>query len=140
MLYTLAAGANYSTLFHDVTSGNNNCTAGSTFCGTTTTGFSAGTGYDEVTGLGSVDLASHRRCMAEDATPLVSTKTTASAATTAPNVSTNDVVTITVAQVGGTATPTGTVNLSIDGSGTYNGARQHDDTCDPDERHRDLHG
>ncbi|HMG88216.1 MAG TPA: protease pro-enzyme activation domain-containing protein [Terracidiphilus sp.] len=121
-LYTLAGGANYSTLFHDVTSGNNNCTAGATFCGTTTTGFSAGAGYDEVTGLGSVDLANLAGAWPKNATPLVATTTTASAASSAPNVSTNDTVTITVAQVGGTGTPTGTVNLSIDGSGTAYGA------------------
>ncbi|MGA8089175.1 MAG: protease pro-enzyme activation domain-containing protein [Terracidiphilus sp.] len=121
-LYTLAAGANYSTLFHDVTSGNNNCTAGSTYCGTTTTGFSAGTGYDQVTGLGSVDLANIAGAWAKNATPLVATTTAVSAASASPNVSTDDVVTITVAQVGGTATPTGTVNLSIDGSGTAYGA------------------
>ena len=122
MLYTLAAGANYSTLFHDVTSGNNNCTAGATSCGTTTTGFSAGTGYDEVTGLGSVDVAAiAAKWLPKGTSTLISTKTTASAANAAPNVSTDDIVTITVAQVGGTATPTGTVNLSIDGSGPFDG-------------------
>ncbi len=45
--------------FHDVTSGNNDvpCTSGTINCpaGTTQIGFSAGTGYDQVTGLGSVD-------------------------------------------------------------------------------------
>ena len=45
--------------FHDVTSGNNKvpCTSGSINCpaGTTQIGFTAGTGYDQVTGLGSVD-------------------------------------------------------------------------------------
>jgi subtilase family serine protease len=121
-LYTLAAGANYSTLFHDVTTGNNNCTAGSTYCGSTTTGFSAGAGYDEATGLGSVDLANLAGAWPKNATPLAATTTTVSAASTAPNVSTNDTITITVAQVGGSATPTGTVNLSIDGSGTAYGA------------------
>jgi subtilase family serine protease len=121
-LYTLAAGANYSTLFHDVTSGNNNCTAGSTYCGSTTTGFSAGTGYDEVTGLGSVDLANLAGAWPKNATPLVATTTTLSAASTAPTVSTNDTITITVAEVSGGANPTGTVNLSIDGSGTAYGA------------------
>ena len=58
MLYALAAGS--PTAFHDITSGNNNapCTAGSKHCpsGTTSFGFSAGTGYDEVTGLGSLDV------------------------------------------------------------------------------------
>ncbi len=122
-LYKLAANAStYSSAFHDVTSGNNNCTAGATYCGTTTTGFAAGTGYDLVTGLGSVDLANLAGKWPSNATPLTATTTTLSAASTAPNVSTNDIVTITVAQVGGTGTPTGTVNLSIDGSGTAYGA------------------
>src|SRR5579863_4007600 len=114
-LCKLAAGANYSTLFHDVTSGNNNCTAGATYCGTTTTGFSAGVGYDEVTGLGSIDVANIAGAWPTNATPLNATTTTISAASTAPNASTNDAITITVAQVAGSSAPTGTVNLSIDG-------------------------
>jgi len=56
-LYSLAA-SNPST-FHDITLGDNKvpCTAGSTNCptGTTEIGFAAGPGYDQVTGLGSVD-------------------------------------------------------------------------------------
>ena len=59
MLYALATSS--PTAFHDITSGNNNvpCTAGSKNCpaGTTSFGFSAGTGYDQVTGLGSLDVA-----------------------------------------------------------------------------------
>jgi subtilase family serine protease len=59
MLYSLAATTPGA--FHDITSGNNNvpCTAGSTNCpnGTTSFGFSAGAGYDRVTGLGSLDVA-----------------------------------------------------------------------------------
>ena len=45
--------------FHDITSGDNKvpCTSGSTSCpaGTTRIGFTAGVGYDQVTGLGSPD-------------------------------------------------------------------------------------
>jgi len=43
--------------FHDVTGGNNNvaCAAGSPNCVNGTFGLSAGAGYDEATGLGSVD-------------------------------------------------------------------------------------
>lgn len=56
-LYQLA-GSN-PTAFHDVTTGTNMvpCTTGTTDCpsGTTQIGFSAGVGYDQVTGLGSVD-------------------------------------------------------------------------------------
>jgi subtilase family serine protease len=57
MLYQLAATA--PQVFHDITSGNNQvpCTTGSKNCpsGTSSIGFSAGIGYDQVTGLGSVD-------------------------------------------------------------------------------------
>ena len=56
-LYALATSN--PTAFHDITSGDNKvpCTAGSTNCptGTTEIGFAAGTGYDQATGLGSVD-------------------------------------------------------------------------------------
>src|SRR5581483_842665 len=59
MLYALAASS--PSAFHDITSGNNNvpCTAGSPNCptGTTSIGFSAGAGYDRVTGLGSLNVA-----------------------------------------------------------------------------------
>jgi len=58
-LYQLASS--FPEVFNDVTSGNNKvpCTSGTTDCpsGTTQIGFSAGTGYDEVTGLGSVNGA-----------------------------------------------------------------------------------
>jgi subtilase family serine protease len=57
MLYQLAAT---SGVFHVIASGTNNvpCTAGTTNCpsGTTSIGFSAGAGYDQVTGLGSPDV------------------------------------------------------------------------------------
>jgi len=59
MLYSLAA--NSPTVFNDIKSGNNNvpCTSGSKNCptGTTSIGFTAGAGYDQVTGLGSLDVA-----------------------------------------------------------------------------------
>ncbi|HEV2578790.1 MAG TPA: S53 family peptidase [Acidobacteriaceae bacterium] len=58
-LYSLAANpATYATAFHDVTSGNNECNLGVTYCGTGTdvTNYAAGVGYDEATGLGSIDL------------------------------------------------------------------------------------
>lgn len=59
MLYALSASS--PAAFHDITSGNNNapCTVGSKNCpaGTTSFGFSAGAGYDQATGLGSLDVA-----------------------------------------------------------------------------------
>jgi subtilase family serine protease len=118
-LYSLASNAStYSSAFHDVTSGDNKCSAGSTFCGTTTGGFAAGTGYDEVTGLGSVDLANLVTAWPVSKTSLLATTTTLAATTTSPNTSTNDTITITVVEAGGSGTPTGKVNLSIDGGGT----------------------
>jgi subtilase family serine protease len=58
-LYALAAS--HPAAFHDVTTGNNivPCTSGTVDCpsGTVQYGFSAGTGYDQVTGLGSVDAS-----------------------------------------------------------------------------------
>ena len=56
-LYSFAASN--PSAFHDVTAGDNKvpCTSGSVDCptGTTELGFIAGTGYDQVTGLGSVN-------------------------------------------------------------------------------------
>jgi hypothetical protein len=56
-LYQFASSS--PSAFHDVTVGNNDvpCMSGTLNCpaGTTQIGFSAGTGYDQVTGLGSVD-------------------------------------------------------------------------------------
>ena len=60
VLYQLAA-SQYSTVFHDVTTGNNSvvCATGTPDCGANgfLTGYDAGTGYDLASGLGSVDAA-----------------------------------------------------------------------------------
>jgi hypothetical protein len=60
VLYQLAQ-SKYSTVFHDVTSGNNSvpCAGGTPQCGSNgfLTGYNAGTGYDLASGLGSVDVA-----------------------------------------------------------------------------------
>ncbi len=57
-LYALAATS--TDAFHDITAGDNKvpCTTGTTNCptGTTSIGFSAGPGYDQVTGLGSINV------------------------------------------------------------------------------------
>src|SRR5215471_12060048 len=57
MLYSLVASA--PSAFHDTTSGDNKvpCTKGSTDCPNGgTIGYSAGTGYDQASGLGSPDV------------------------------------------------------------------------------------
>jgi subtilase family serine protease len=117
-LYTLASNsANYASAFHDVTSGNNDCTAGSANC-SGTAGFSAGTGYDQVTGLGSVDannLADLWPVNSGSSATLIDTTTTITASSTSPVAGATDTFTITVASSSGTSTPTGTVAIAVDG-------------------------
>ena len=63
-LYTIASNSALypvfvtgSSAFHDVTTGSNACNLGATYCSTqAAANYSAGIGYDEATGLGSIDL------------------------------------------------------------------------------------
>ena len=114
-LYTLAAdGSTYASAFHDITSGNNNCLAGSSYCNGTP-GFAAGQGYDEASGLGSIDLYNLATAWpANTETSLLGTTTTVSASNTAPAVNASVTFTISVAANPGTVTPTGTVSISVD--------------------------
>jgi subtilase family serine protease len=61
MLYALFANNSQNHVFHDITSGTNKvaCTSVKPDCpaGTTSIGFSAGPGYDQVTGMGSLDVS-----------------------------------------------------------------------------------
>ena len=120
-LYSLAAGSGYTSgAFHDVTSGNNNCLAGSVVCPNGPIGYTAGVGYDQVTGLGSVDLGLLATAWTKSSATLVPTTTSLSAANLTPNSSTPETVTITVASATGSTVPSGNVTLQIDG-GTSNG-------------------
>ena len=123
-LYQLAGNAStYASVFHDVTKGNNNCLAGSSFC-SSTTGFAAGTGYDEATGLGSVDLfllAGKWPVNTGASASLLSTTTTVVPSNATPAVNTADTFTITVAETSGSGMPTGTVTLQIDGGTAFGG-------------------
>jgi len=60
-LYSIAGGSSYATAFHDITAGDNivPCVAATTGCpgdAPQQYGYNAGAGYDEATGLGSVDV------------------------------------------------------------------------------------
>lgn len=57
-LYRLAAnGTTYASAFHDITKGTNACTAGLSYCSSAgAASYAAATGYDEASGLGSVDF------------------------------------------------------------------------------------
>jgi subtilase family serine protease len=120
-LYTLAANsATYASAFHDITSGSNACTAGSTYC--TTAGaaaYFATTGYDEASGLGSVDLYNLLTAWpATGGSTLTASSTVLVAATSTPTAGAADVITITVASASSsvTSTPTGTVAITVDGT------------------------
>lgn len=55
-LYSIAA-ASYATVFHDITTGTNACNAGASYCASPANAeYAAGAGYDEATGLGSLDF------------------------------------------------------------------------------------
>lgn len=126
-LYKLASvSATYSAVFHDVTQGNNDCNVGSTACGASQgKGFSAGVGYDEATGLGSFDVAKLAAAFPANTgtgATLLATTTTVVPANPTPNSGDSDVFTITVSSVAsGGATPTGTVDLQIDGGTQFGG-------------------
>src|SRR6266566_3159478 len=119
-LYTLAANsATYASAFHDITSGGNECTAGTKICSTAgASQYPATSGYDQASGLGSVDLFNLMTAWPGSSSSLVPSKTTLSAATMTPAPGANDAVTITVASgsTSNTATPTGTLTVTVDGT------------------------
>jgi hypothetical protein len=112
-LYTLPG--NNPAPFHDVTTGNNivPCTTGTPDCTSGTFGFSAGPGYDQVTGLGSVDAYNLAQIWAR--TP---TTTTVSANPSSVNLGASVTFTATVSP----STATGTVNFYNVGSTTSIGS------------------
>jgi len=113
MLYSLAASS--PTAFHDITLGNNNvpCTTGSTNCPNGgTIGFSAGAGYDQVTGLGSLDVA--KLITAWTAVPSAGDFSLEGLVTSAAAAGQAGTSTITVTALKGF---TGAVNLTCSGAG-----------------------
>ncbi|WP_263415605.1 protease pro-enzyme activation domain-containing protein [Terriglobus albidus] len=127
-IYALANSTYYGTVFHDVTVGDNKqpCTSGTTDCpsGTTSIGYSATTGYDLATGWGSLDVANFVNDWSA-VTPLSSggsavSTTTVTASPTSVTAGNSVSVTVTVASgtSGVTTTPTGTVQLLVDGTAT----------------------
>ncbi len=117
-LYSLASNsATYASAFHDITSGNNECLAGPEFCSTVgASEYTAGVGYDEASGLGSIDFAKLVAAWpATNNSALAASTTTLTAATLTPASGASDLITINVASSSG-GTPTGTVVLNVDGA------------------------
>jgi hypothetical protein len=120
-LYTLAASSStYASAFHDITSGSNECTAGSTYCSSAgESEYSAATGYDQASGLGSIDLYKLLTAWpSTTASALTASTTTVSASSTAPASGASDTITITVASDSSSlaTTPTGSLTITVDGT------------------------
>jgi subtilase family serine protease len=120
-LYSMAAGTNASSVFHDVTvtsSGVSSCTTTPSLCnnsiystsaGAVQAGFQVTTGYDQATGLGSLDVTNFLNNYAAStatSTPTVTVTPASNTITTAQSLS------VTVSVSGSGTTPTGTVVLS----------------------------
>ena len=117
-LYTLASNpTTYGSAFHDINTGGNQCLSGtSSTCSTAGAAvYAATTGYDEASGLGSVDLYKLLTAWPASSTDaLIQTTTTLSAATTIPAVGVADPITINVT-ANTLPVATGTVTLTVDG-------------------------
>ncbi len=120
-LYTLASNSTtYASAFHDITTGNNQvpCTTGTTNCpsGTTVIGYTAGTGYDQTTGLGSVDANNLATAFAA-LVAATGTKTTL-AVTPGTSLGIDESATFTATVTPNTlsTTPTGTITFTVDGN------------------------
>lgn len=118
-LYSLAQAGWASGMFHDVTTGNNvvtvACSKRLPNCGATAVGYSAGVGYDQATGLGSVDA--YKLVMGWSGNVSFSPAASVTLLSNLSTVTANDVVylTATATAASGT-TPTGSVTFSIDGT------------------------
>ena len=110
-LYGMAA-AGASGVFHDVTMGNNMapCTLGTPDCSTGQFGYSAGPGYDLVTGLGSVDAYNLVTAWAGIPVAATITALNVSPSTILPNGSA--VLTATVQATSGARSPAGPVTFT----------------------------
>lgn len=121
-LYQLAAGSSASTIFHDITSGNNMvpCTGGSANCSSTvvgtngTVGYTAVVGYDLVTGIGSVNAPALQAALKATVTTLPTPTVSLSASPSAPTL--NQAVTFTSSVAGTAGTATGTIIFAVDGA------------------------
>ena len=120
MLYKLAEDSStYASAFHDISSGGNQCTAGSQYCSSAgASKYAATIGYDEATGLGSIDLYNLMSAWTGSGSSLKPTITALTAATSTPSSGASDTITITVAPESSSisTTPTGSLSIVVDGT------------------------
>lgn len=123
-LYGLANGPTASTIFHDIITGNNSvvCSQGTPNCPNGgAIGYSAGTGYDQASGLGSLDVNMLVTNWAS-ATPTGTGSTIGSAITVTTLTTSSSICAVNASTLSLTATvaattsgaPTGTVQFFID--------------------------
>jgi len=120
-LYKLASDSStYVSAFHDINSGSNQCTAGSSYCSTSgEADYPATAGYDEASGLGSIDFYNLLLAWPTTTSSALDASTVSfSATTTTPAAGATDTVTITVASGSRsvTTTPTGALTILVDGT------------------------
>ncbi|HXP11875.1 MAG TPA: protease pro-enzyme activation domain-containing protein, partial [Acidobacteriaceae bacterium] len=118
-LYSLAKSS--SAVFHDITSGTNACIAGATNCGSAgESSYAATAGYDEATGLGSIDVSaltaawpvSNTAGLQPTSIYFLTTQTTAAADETVPI----QIVVNSLLGAPNATVPTGSVSVSVDGT------------------------
>lgn len=120
VLYSLASNrTSYAAVFHDITSGTNACVAGLGTCAAPgQSGYAATPGYDEATGLGSIDFGQLVTAWPASGTAtLTGTETSLEASTTSAAPGASVPIQIVVGSVyspHGTV-PTGAVSISVDG-------------------------
>jgi len=113
-LYTLAANSTtYASAFHDITSGGNQCgPSGATFCSSAgTSEYPATVGYDEASGLGSIDFYNLLTAWPTSGTAAKSFSLSATNATVSAGSSSTSTITITP-QNGYTGTIAWTISSS----------------------------
>ena len=113
-LYALAA--TNSGVFNDITTGSNQvpCLPGIPGCVNAMVGYTAGVGYDQVTGLGSVNIGTFSAAISASATATVKTPTLTVLNTS--NSGTTSTFSVNVGRgIDGGAVPTGTVSVTVDG-------------------------
>jgi subtilase family serine protease len=124
ILYRLASNpATYAAAFHDITSGSSACPSSLSNCPAAgQSSYAATTGYDEATGLGSVDFNALAQAWPASAKPgLTATVTsfsspgdTVAGATLSIEISVSSIIQPGI-QPGGETIPTGTVAVAVDG-------------------------
>ncbi|HZL26518.1 MAG TPA: protease pro-enzyme activation domain-containing protein [Acidobacteriaceae bacterium] len=119
-IYALANSTYYSTVFHDVITGDNKspCTAGSTNCPAGgSIGYAAGVGYDLATGWGSLDVfnfVNHWSSVTPLTSPIGLTLSTTTLTGTPSAVVQGTNIAFTSTTTGLGAAPTGTVQFLLD--------------------------